>query len=68
MTADDCRFVAARHEESARVSKLEASFHRAVAKKVGAGTVGDVFTEAQYLDMYQSVTRQGPTAVPRAAA
>lgn len=68
MTADDCRFVAAKHEESARASKLESSFHRAVAKRVGAGTVGDAFTEAQYLEMYQSVTRQGPTAVPRAAA
>lgn len=68
MTADDCRFVAAKHEESARVSKLEASFHRAVAKKVGVGTVGDVFTEAQYLEMFQSVTRQGPAVVPRAAA
>lgn len=68
MTADDCRFVAARYEESARISKLEAAFHRAVAKKIGARSVGEVFTEEQYLEMYRSVTQQGPRAVPRAAA
>lgn len=68
MTADDCRFVAARYEESARISKLEAAFHRAVAKKIGSQLVGEVFTEDQYLEMYRSVTQQGPRAVPRAAA
>lgn len=68
MTADDCRFVAAKYEESARISKLEAAFHRAVGKKIGARVVGEVFTETQYLEMYRSVTQQGPRAVPRAAA
>jgi hypothetical protein len=64
MTADDCLFVAARYEETARSARLEASFHRAVAKKVGRKTVGEEFTEAQYLAMYQSVTgrSQGPSA------
>lgn len=68
MTADDCRFVATKYEDAARISKLEAAFHRAVAKKIGGSLVGEVFTEAQYLEMYRSVTQQGPRAVPRAAA
>lgn len=68
MTADDCRFVASKYEESARISKLEAAFHRAVGKKIGARLVGEIFTEAQYLEMYRSVTQQGPRAMPRAAA
>ncbi|MEV6737944.1 hypothetical protein AB0N14_13815 [Streptomyces sp. NPDC051104] len=68
MTADDCRFVASRYEEAARISKLEAAFHRAVAKKIGGQVIGEVFTEEQYLEMYRSVTQQGPRAVPRAAA
>lgn len=62
MTAEDCRFVAGRYDETARQAKLEASFHRAVAKKVGVRTVGDVFTEEQYMAMYRSVTgrSEGP--------
>lgn len=66
MTALDCRFVAARYEETARSARMEASFHRAVAKKVGARTVGDAFTEEQYLLMYQSLT--GGRAPEAAAA
>lgn len=66
MTAEDCRFVAGRYDETARQAKLEASFHRAVAKKVGSATVGDVFTEEQYVAMYRSVT--GRSEVPVAAA
>lgn len=66
MTAADCLFVAGRYEETARQAKLEASFHRAVAKKVGARTVGDVFSEEQYLTMYRSVT--GRSSGPVAAA
>lgn len=64
MTAADCLFVADRYEDTARTAKLEASFHRAVAKKVGRKVVGDVFTEEQYLSMYQSITgrSQGPSA------
>lgn len=64
MTAADCLFVAGRYEDTARTAKLEASFHRAVAKKIGLRTVGDVFTEEQYLSMYQSITgrSQGPAA------
>lgn len=68
MTAGDCRFVASKYEDAARISKLEAAFHRAVAKKIGGQLVGEVFTEEQYLEMYRSVTQQGPRAVPRAAA
>jgi hypothetical protein len=61
MTARDCQFVADRHEETARSARLEASFHRAVAKKLGARTVGDVFTEEEYLAMYQSLTGRAST-------
>ena len=68
MTADDCRFVASKYEDAARISKLEAAFHRAVGKKIGARLVGEVFTEAQYLEMYRSITQSGPRAMPRAAA
>lgn len=56
MTAADCRFVAARYDSTARQAKLEAAFHRAVARKVGRRTVGEVFSERQYLEMYISVT------------
>lgn len=66
MTAEDCRFVAGRYDETARQAKLEASFHRAVAKKLGLRVVGDVFTEEQYLTMYRSVT--GKSQAPVAAA
>lgn len=65
MTAKDCRYVADRYEDTARSARLEASFHRAVAKKVGGRTVGEVFTEEQYLEMYQSIT--GRTTAPVAA-
>lgn len=66
MTSADCLFVAGRYEDTARQAKLEAAFHRAVAKKVGAGTVGDAFTEEQYLTMYRSLT--GRSQAPVAAA
>lgn len=66
MTAEDCLFVAARYEDTARQAKLEASFHRAIAKKVGKGTVSDAFTEEQYVTMYRSVT--GRSGAPVAAA
>jgi len=66
MTAPDCRFVADRYDDTARHAKLEAAFHRAVAKKIGVRTVGEVFSEDQYLEMYRSVT--GRAQVPAAAA
>lgn len=66
MTSADCLFVAARYEDTAQQAKLEAAFHRAVAKKVGKRTVGDAFTEEQYLTMYRSVT--GRSQAPTVAA
>jgi hypothetical protein len=66
MTAADCRFVAERYEDTARSARMQASFHRAVAKKVGTRTVGDVFSEDQYLLMYRSLT--GGRAPEAAAA
>lgn len=67
MTADDCRFVAGRYDETARQAKLEASFHRAIAKKLGVRTVGDVFTEEQYMAMYRSVTGRSEGPGPASA-
>lgn len=67
MTSADCLFVAGRYDETARQAKLEASFHRAVAKKVGGSTVGDVFTEEQYLTMYRSLTGRSQVSSVAAA-
>lgn len=67
MTAADCLFVAGRYEDTAQQAKLEAAFHRAVAKKVGRRTVGEAFTEEQYLMMYRSVTGGAGTPVAAAA-
>lgn len=61
MTAADCLFVAGRYDETAQQAKLEAAFHRAVAKKVGQRTVSDAFTEEQYLAMYRSITGRSQT-------
>lgn len=66
MTAVDCLFVADRYEDTARTARMEAAFQRAVAKKLGARTVADAFTEEQYLAMYQSIT--GRASAPLAAA
>lgn len=66
MTAADCLFVAGRYEDSARTARMEAAFQKAVAKKLGERTVAEVFTEEQYLSMYQSAT--GRASAPLAAA
>lgn len=47
MTADDLRFVASEYDARAKANRFEAVFMRALAKKVGAGTVADHFTEEQ---------------------
>jgi hypothetical protein len=56
MTAADCEFVADRYTTTAANARLQAAFHNAVAKRIGSGTVSDVFTEEQYMRMYQSLT------------
>lgn len=62
MTGADHLFVAARYEDTEKRAKLEKSFHRAVAKKVGNKLTTEVFSEDQYLTMYRSVTgrSEGP--------
>jgi hypothetical protein len=50
-------FVAERYEGSARESAFEAMFMRAMAKKVGNRTVGDVFTEEQLVRMRSSLVK-----------
>jgi hypothetical protein len=59
MTSSDCQFVAARYEDTARNARMRSAFHRAVAQKLGDGqTVEDVFTEDEYLRMFQSLTNE----------
>jgi hypothetical protein len=65
MTAADCVYVASGYEASARRARMEAAFHRAVAKKVGPlGRVQDVMDEGTYLRLYQSIT--GNAGLPEA--
>lgn len=56
-------YVASAYEADARAVRMEAAFIRALAKKVGAGTVGDVFSEEEVLLLRQSITgrRTNPT-------
>lgn len=58
MTGADHLFVAQGYADSKQTAALLESFHRAVGKKVGKKQTRDVFTEQQYLDMYQSITRR----------
>jgi hypothetical protein len=61
MTRTDCLFVAERYTISADRALMQAAFHRAVANRVGDGTVGDIFTEDEYNRMYRSITHRGNT-------
>lgn len=63
MTSSDCLFVAERYELSADRSAMLAAFHRAVARRVGGRTVGEVFSETEYDRMYRSIVKQPPGAV-----
>jgi hypothetical protein len=58
MTRTDCLFVAERYTISADRALMEAAFHRAVANRVGDRTVGDIFTEDEYNNMYRSITQR----------
>lgn len=62
MTGADHLFVADRYEDTEKRAKLEKSFHRAMAKKVGNRLTTEVFSEEQYVAMYRSVTgrSEGP--------
>jgi hypothetical protein len=58
MTGEDHLFVAKEYADTKQTAALLESFHRAVAKKVGKRKTKDVFTEVQYVEMYQSITRR----------
>lgn len=55
MTGTDHRFVAGRYTRESRRHLLLASFHEAVARKVGDRKTSDILTEDQYRTMLQSV-------------
>ena len=55
MTAEDVRFVATGYEDRANSALMEAAFFRAVAKKIGNRTVGEVFTNAQLTELRGSL-------------
>jgi hypothetical protein len=55
MKAEHLRFVAARYSDTAKSARMEAAFFRALAKKVGAGSVGDHFTNAAVDELRRSI-------------
>lgn len=59
MTGRDHLFVAGRYDDDARISRSQAAFHKAVAKKTGPdGVTGDVMDEETYARLYNSITRE----------
>jgi hypothetical protein len=56
MTGTDCSFVAKAYDHNAKTARFEASFFRALAKKVGADTVADHFTEQEISTMRASIS------------
>lgn len=57
MTGPDHLFVAGDKEKTAKTARMEAAFHRAVAKKVGKKRTADVIPLDQYEAMYLSIVR-----------
>lgn len=57
MTGRDHLFVASKYEETVEMSKFEASFHKAVARKVGSKRTEDVMTPTEYREMYEDMLR-----------
>ena len=55
MGGPQLRFVAAEYDADAKAARFEAAFMRALAKKVGGGTVADHFTEQQITDLRRSL-------------
>ena len=52
---DDLLYVASGYEQRKRENGMWEAFHRALAKKVGRGTVADHFTEDKLSAMWQSI-------------
>lgn len=60
MRRQDLLYVADSYERESKVQALEGAFFRALAKKVGNGTVADYYTEEQIVAMHRAIT--GPAA------
>jgi hypothetical protein len=67
MTGADHLFVADGYRESASRARMLEAFHRAVAKRVGKRKTSDVFTEAEYQKLYDSITGRTPAPKSKAA-
>jgi hypothetical protein len=66
MTGADHRFVADSYAQSATKARMLATFHEAVARKVGRRRTADVMSEAEYDRLLRSIAR--PPSAPEAAA
>lgn len=55
MDKDDIEFAVKDYTERARANALQASFLMALAKKIGARTVGEVFTDEELMRMWGSL-------------
>lgn len=67
MTGTDHLFVADGYEQSAAKARMLAAFHKAVAKRVGKRKTSDVFSEAEYRKLYDSLTGRSPESKAKAA-
>lgn len=67
MTGADHLFVADDYSASAAKARMLEAFHRAVAKKVGKRRTSEVFTEAEYQKLYDSLTGRSPEPTAKAA-
>lgn len=56
MDKDDLEYAAADYTERARTNAAQAAFLRALATKVGAKTVGEVFSDDELARMWNSLT------------
>lgn len=58
MTGNDHLFVASEYDHSARSSAMLASFHRAVARRVGDRKTREVLDEESYARLYDSIAKR----------
>lgn len=59
MTRNDHLYVADQYQMTEHTARLEAAFHRAIAKQIPPGsTTEDVMDEITYLRLHESITRQ----------
>lgn len=56
MTGSDHDFVASKYDTTGNKAKMLASFHKAVARKVGDRKTSEVFSEDEYEEMLRQIT------------